>query len=291
METVVVGYDRTPPGDAALAWAAREADQRGVPLTVMTAYHWPTSFTPATLHPADAQRAVRTSAEDIAHHGAGQAHALFPDVKTEAVAVQGYAGKVLAEAAHAAGLLVVGHRSSGGFSGMSLGSTAMRALADACCPVIVVRGAEAGATDHGRVVAAVDIDEPCEAVLDFAFAETRRADARLTVIHVWDEPWVLAYGQQDPDIADDVARIEREREDRLSALVQDVQRRSPEVEAFHQVATGSAGTILLTASERADLLVTGARRHAEGLHGVQLGPVTQTLLHHAACSVAVVPLS
>jgi nucleotide-binding universal stress UspA family protein len=43
-------------------------------------------------------------------------------------------------------------------------------------------------------------------------------------------------------------------------------------------------------SLRADLIVTGARRHSEGRHGMQLGPVTQALLHHAECPVAVVPL-
>ena len=184
---------------------------------------------------------------------------------------------------------MLGSRGQGGFAGLQVGSTSMRALADACCPVLVVRG-ESEVT-HDRVVAAVDIAESCESVLDFAFAEASRRAAGLTVIHVWDEPWIVAYGREDPGIADDIALIERERGDRLAALVRSVHRRHPEVRSFQQVATGSAGRLLVEASSRADLLVTGARRHGHGLHGMQIGPVTQTLLHHAECPIAVVPLS
>jgi nucleotide-binding universal stress UspA family protein len=110
-------------------------------------------------------------------------------------------------------------------------------------------------------------------------------------MHVWDEPWIVAYGQQDPEIAEDITRIEREREDRLAALVRSAMERYPATHAFHQIAAGSAGGLLVEASHRADLLVTGARRHGEGRHGMLIGPVTQALLHHAECPVAVVPVS
>ena len=287
--TVVVGYDRTLPGEHALAVAGLEAARRGASLTVLTAYHWLTPPQPPAPAPDDTEATARKAAEEVAEHGAERVRGTCPGVQVEARAVAGYAGKVLARASHTADLLVVGNRGGGGFQGMLLGSTSMRALAEACCPVIVVRG---DADDrHDRVVAAVDIDGPCDGILDFAFAEASRRNARLTVIHVWDEPWILAYGQEDPGIAEDVAAIEREREDRLAAWVQMAQRRYPETRAFHQVATGSVSNILVQASGRADLLVTGARRHGEGRHGMLLGPATQTLVHHAECPVAVVPVS
>lgn len=286
--TVVVGYDRTLPGERALAVAGLEAARRGAALTVLTAYHWLTPSEPPALTTADTEATAGKAAEEVAEHGAERVRQARPGVRVEARAVAGFAGKVLARASHTADVLVVGNRGGGGFQGMLLGSTSMRTLAEACCPVIVVRGE---ADDrHDRVVAAVDIDGPCDEVLDFAFAEASRRGAGLTVIHVWDEPWILAYGQQDPGIAEDVAAIEREREDRLAALVQMARRRYPETHAFHQVATGTVSNILVEASGRADLLVTGARRHGEGRHGMLLGPVTQTLLHHAECPVAVVPL-
>jgi len=289
MKTVVaVGYDRTLPGERALGVAAREAARRSGTLVVMTAYHWPPPE-PDELTAADAEATARKAAEEIAQHGAARARPRHPDLPVETRAVAGYAGRVLASASHEADLLVVGDRGTGGFQGMLLGSTSMRTLAEACCPVIVVRGNALDA--HHRVLAAVDIDENCDPVLDFAFDEASRRGSGLTVIHVWDEPWIAAYGQQDPGIADDAARIERECDDRLAALVRSFHERYPETRPFHQIAVGSAAGLLVDASHRADLIVTGARRHGEGRHGMLLGPVTQALLRHAECPVAVVPLS
>jgi nucleotide-binding universal stress UspA family protein len=288
--TVVVGYDKTPHSEVALDEAAREAVMRGATLNVVTVFRRPDpSGSTQSAEDAGSQDSARKVAEAVAEYGVDRARERHPRLQATPYALVGSAGKTIAQAAHSADLLVLGSRGRGGFTGLQVGSTSMRALADACCPVLVVRGETDGT--HNRTVAAVDIEEPCEQILDFAFAEAARRAARLTVIHVWDEPWILAYGQEDPGIADDIALIEREREDRLSALVHTVQRRYPEVQPFHQIATGSAGRLLVEAAERADLIVTGARRHGEGRHGMQIGPVTQVLLHHAACPVAVVPLS
>jgi nucleotide-binding universal stress UspA family protein len=141
-------------------------------------------------------------------------------------------------------------------------------------------------------VAAVDIDAPCDDVLRFAFQEASRRGAHLTVLHVWDEPWILEYDEeQGRGVADDVSAILADRDERLEAHLLPWQNRFPEVQVFRQVATGSAGTVLVEAARRAGLLVTGARRHGDGHHGMQIGPVTHTLLRHADCPVAVVPVA
>lgn len=289
--TVIVGYDGTAPGQAAVVEAARKAALRGTQLTVLTASHRLPFDESPDLPQAAAEEAVRKTAEDIALQGAEHAADVQPGVPVAAQVVAGYAGRVLAEAGHRAELLVVGSRGAGGFPGMLLGSVSMRVLAGACCPVIVVHGTEASAAaPDGSVVAAVDIDEPCGPVLDFAFAEAGRRGVGLSVIHVWDEPWIVAYGQDDPGVADDIAAIESERADRLDALVRTAHRGWPGVEAFQQVATGSAAALLVAVAGHAQLMVTGARRHGEGEHGMVIGPVTQTLLRHAGCPVAVVPV-
>jgi nucleotide-binding universal stress UspA family protein len=287
--TIVVGYDQTPHSDAALAEAAREAAMRGGRLNVVTTFVRPIPPGASSRPDADADDTACKTALSVAQHGADRARELHPELSVTPYALVGSAGKTVAQAAHGADLLVMGSRGQGGFTGMQVGSTSLRALAGACCPVLVVRGAGHRAQD--RVVAAVDIDEPCDQVLDFAFDEASRRGAGLTVIHVWDEPWIVAYGQEDPGLGEDIALIKTERADRLAALVHSVQRRHPEVQPFQQIATGSAGRLLVEASARADLLVTGARRHGQGTHGMRLGPVTQTLLHHCECPVAVVPLS
>lgn len=289
--TVIVGYDGTAPSGVAVAEAAQEAALRGAHLTVLTVSHRLPFTDSANLSEADAEEAISKTAEDIAQQGAEHATDLQPGVAVTAQVVAGYAGRVLAQASHGAELLVVGSRGGGGFPGMLLGSVSMRVIAGACCPVIVVRNDDtAGHTPDERVVAAIDIDERCGPVLDFAFAEAGRRGVGLSVIHVWDEPWIVAYGQDDPGVADDIAEIERERADRLAALVATAHRAWPDVEVFQQVATGSAAALLVTVADHAGLLVTGARRHGEGEHGMVVGPVTQTLLRHAGCPVAVVPV-
>ena len=111
-------------------------------------------------------------------------------------------------------------------------------------------------------------------------------------MHVWDEPWVISHDEeQDPGLAEDISAVLANRDSRLEAHMREWQNRYPDVRAFRQVATGSASALLVEAAKRADLLVTGARRHGDGQHGMQIGPVTHTLLRHAECPVAVVPIT
>jgi nucleotide-binding universal stress UspA family protein len=285
--TVVVGYDQTPSSDLALAEAAQEAARRGASLTIVTAYPWLTS--PSLMaRPPEAEAVVRKPAEETAQHGADLAQSWHSDLRVEILALPGYPWEALVAASETAELLVVGNRGRGGFTGLLLGSVSMRSLARAQCPVLVVRG---GAHDpRRRVIAAVDLDESGGAVLEFAFAEAARRGAKLNVTSVWEEPWSTAYLHESSEIAREVAQLQHDREARLSALVERVAAGHPDVEARCNVASGSAGGILVEASDVADVVVVGAHRQRYARHHLRIGPVAQALLHHAQCSVAVVPI-
>lgn len=288
--TVVVGYDQTPSSERALAAAADQASRGSSVLSIVHGYQGPDAAAAAGEDPEAAADAHRKTAAQLVDDAADGVRARYPGLTVQATPVAGVPAKVLAAAAHGAELLVVGDRGRGGFPGMLLGSTAMRVLAEACSPVLVVRGTEGAPRD--RVVAAVDLDGPCDDVLRFAFQEASRREAHLTVLHVWDEPWILEYDeQQGQDVADDASAILADRDERLEAHLLPWQNRFPDVQVFRQVATGSAATVLIEAAHRAGLLVTGARRHGDGQHGMQIGPVTHTLLRHADCPVAVVPIA
>lgn len=78
-------------------------------------------------------------------------------------------------------------------------------------------------------------------------------------------------------------RIEEEFEESLTAWEKD----HPDVEVHRQVTVRSPREALLTAARDAQLLVLGYRGRG-GLRGMTLGSVSQAMLAHAPCPVAVV---
>ncbi|WP_093897343.1 universal stress protein [Streptomyces sp. Ncost-T10-10d] len=64
----------------------------------------------------------------------------------------------------------------------------------------------------------------------------------------------------------------------------------PTVRPHSAAVEGTAAKVLVQRSAAADLIVVGAHRRRRHL-GLQLGRVAHTLLHHADCPVAVVPLA
>ncbi|MGW2853670.1 universal stress protein, partial [Streptomyces sp. NPDC001215] len=63
--------------------------------------------------------------------------------------------------------------------------------------------------------------------------------------------------------------------------------RYPDVTVRQEVLSGETREVLIEASSGAQLMVVGARGHG-GLSGMLLGSVSQAVLHHAHCPVAVV---
>jgi nucleotide-binding universal stress UspA family protein len=248
-DTVIVGYDRTPPSDLALDVAAREAALRGVPLTVLSAYLW-LAGTPPT--------------------GAAVVHA-----------------ELGGPAELGADLLVVGSRGRGGFAALLLGSVSARTVGMARCPVMVARGP--GGEPRGRVLAAVDVYEPCGDVLDFAFAEAARRRAALEVVHAWEPPWIIEYGRHGEGIGGDIRLVQKELEDLLAREVDAARARCPGIEPFAHVAAAAPGAAMVRAAALCDVAVLGARRLADERHRLAVGPLARTMLHHADCPVALVP--
>ncbi|MFL6117836.1 MAG: universal stress protein [Catenulispora sp.] len=290
--TVVVGYDQSAPSEQALLVAAGEADLRGAVLAVVYAYHYARPTTPMLFESPALQKIYEKAARETAEEGVEHARARYPDLDVRLKTEAGPAAHVLITAGRDADLLVVGNRGRGGFAGLLLGSVSMRVLGAASCPVIVTRGK--AADPHGRVVAAIDIDDPGSAdVLDFALDDAADRNAELVAVHVRDdeERWVMEQNLVATGLMKSSQEIATDLDTRLAALISRTRPRHPEVETSHRIAAGSAAKRLTEESDGADLMVVGAHRRHRAHGGMHVGPVATTLLHHACCPVAVVPHS
>lgn len=73
----------------------------------------------------------------------------------------------------------------------------------------------------------------------------------------------------------------------LAEVVAELQPDFPEVEIGQYVIAGNAAHELIKLSEKADLVVVGAKGHG-GFAGMLLGSVSQHVLTHSVCTVVVV---
>ncbi|MFD8480550.1 universal stress protein [Kitasatospora sp. NPDC059673] len=187
-------------------------------------------------------------------------------------------------------LLVVGSRGSGGLTGLLVGSIALRTVARAHCPVVVVRaGADGAAGDSGDVVVGLDSAPPSGEVLAFAFEQAAARAATLRALEnrtLPAGPYLTEASVGQPEIRDSLAAAEPvRRQDALAPW----REKFPQVRVEAEVTAWPAGRALVEASRGASLTVVG--RRTSGLHPAApwSGGVTHTVPHHAHCPVAVVP--
>jgi nucleotide-binding universal stress UspA family protein len=282
--SVIVGYDASPWSERALTEGAAEAAARGGGLVIVHAFH---RLAPAEPALPGTELSTRELAEKTVAEGAAGIRGPYPGMDIQTRVVDGHPAYALAEASRDADVLVVGNRGRGGFAELLLGSVSHRVLAHASCPVVVVRGELR--TRRDRVLALVDIDAPCDDLLEFAFAEAARRGARLTAANVWDGAWHTAVTEV-TDTAGEADAFETEHDARLATLVRPWQAEYPEVHTIRRIGVGSVSDVAVKATDDADLVVVGGRKQGEGHHGMRVGPIASAILHHATCPVAVVPV-
>jgi nucleotide-binding universal stress UspA family protein len=275
---VVVAYDGSDAGDQTLEWAAVEALARGTSVTVVHVWEFNLGAT-VGMPPLDLQAVGEQILQGAVDHLRKEA----PGVQVHSVLERGSAAARLIEVSRQAGLLVVGSRGRGGFSGLVLGSVGAQLAAHAECPVVVVRGADQPAPEaSGRVVVGVDGSPASRAAVEMAFIEADAHRVPLAAIVAWDAE---AEGELPPLVDEDGMR--EAVEVRLNRLLIPFRERHPTVEARTAIVPGSPREVLLDASAGARLLVVGSRGLG-GIRGLMLGSVSHAMVHHALCPVAVV---
>ncbi|PZM98310.1 MAG: universal stress protein UspA [Actinobacteria bacterium] len=279
---IVVGYDGSQPAEAALAWALDEADRSRLPVRLVYAFEWFGLGTPVAAGVAWPDPETRRQAEAMVLDAATQARESHPDLDITGVLVDGPAAGVLTERSRDAALIVLGNRGHGGFANLLLGSTGVAVSAHAHCPVVVVRGESGPATFSKPVLVGVDGSPGSALALEYAFSQATARGGRLHVIRTWTPPppeWTPA--TYDP-VA--IAAAKRVEVDEMLAAGREAH---PEVQVTVDVFADRPGRALVKASRDAQLVVVGSRGRG-GFRGLLLGSVSQQLLHHSACPVAVV---
>ncbi|MDN0199139.1 universal stress protein [Streptomyces sp. S.PNR 29] len=284
---VVVGVDGSPSSLAAVEVGAHEAALRGAGLRLVHAFGWPSMHVPPggpPWHPAVA--GVRELVDGTLVKAEERARGAAPRLEITRDVTVGDPLTVLEIESRTASLVVVGSRGLGAFGSLLLGSTAVHLVAHGRCPVLVVRGR---LDRSGPVLLAVDGSPAGESAVGFAFAEASLRGVELVALHVWNTWSEGAYeGPGDPlSVVVDVERLRGVRQRLLDETLSPWQERHPRVAVERRLVRSRIRPALIEASRDAQLVVAGARGRG-GFTGLLLGSVSQALLHHAHCPVAVV---
>ncbi|MEU8120392.1 universal stress protein [Spirillospora sp. NPDC049024] len=274
---VLFGYDGTKENDPALRWAVEEARLRGLDLELCYCWHWPY---PSGHVDAGVEAVLQRAGENLLRKGARRARDLGAQGKVRTLLRREPACETLVHESDDAELIVVGsherHR-------LPDGSTAVELPARTRRPVVAVR--DAGG-DRGLVVAGVDASVHADAAVGFAIEEAALRDCDLRVVHgAWEPGAVPA---SDLPLFTDKARLYRARAAMLERTVHPWRRRYPKVHVDVSLLLEPPREVLLAAAADADLLVVGDRGTGS-LDPLVLGATSSAMLHHAPCSVAIVP--
>lgn len=142
---VVVGSDGSPASERAVDAAADVAEQSAARLRIV---HVAQPVIPSTWTVIEAgaggagledPEVILGWARESVEQEGGRVRTAHPSLDVTTEALWGDPGSLLAQLGADAGLIVVGSRGRGGFTGMLLGSVSHRVIHDASCPVMVVR--------------------------------------------------------------------------------------------------------------------------------------------------------
>ena len=263
---ILVGYDGSPGSDQALGWALQEASWRGAVLTICHA--WAPEHVPGAPGEGGAPDNAQRAGEQVLAQALRFARTVMGAAAVRPLLASGPAAQVLCGHSLDADLVVVGSRGRGGLAGLLLGSVSQQVAAHAQGRVVVVRGHWHRAAEYtpGPVAVGADGSAASRAAIGFAAREAAlHGVPLLAVCALADTPGGLGgTGRMEEAVGQDIARWEKEH---------------PEVVIRQQVSPGQ--------QRGAQLLVVGSRGRG-GVPGMRLGSVSQAMLHHSSCPVAVV---
>lgn len=278
---IVVGADGSDHGRAAVRWAADAAVAYDLPLTVLHAR--PDVHGTPTL--VDEPTGVLGESVELAR-------ARHPSLLVRPLQMPDSPVTSLLEAAETADVVVLGSRGIEGFRGLLLGSTTMHVAPYAQCPVVVVHSGtedaatpfsdgDAGPGNPGQVVLGYDGSSASNRAAAFAFRHAEAVGCGVVAVSI-----EAGRGEPETEDIDPENATPGSDTSAFHSPVIVTAASFPDVPVSFVAGTGRPAEVLLGAAVGAALLVVGSRGSG-GFSGLVMGSVTQKVLAHAGCPVAV----
>jgi nucleotide-binding universal stress UspA family protein len=282
---IVVGVDESPAAKVAVQWAARDAELRKIPLTLVHATSpeiatWPNVRLPAGLarwHQDHGRRLVDDAfkvVEEATRHG-GPA-----EVHTEILSSA--AVPAMVDLSKDAEMVVTGCRGSGRWPGRLMGSVSSGLLRYAHCPVAIIHDEDPLMPHPSKAPVLVGIDgsSASELATAIAFDEASRRNVGLIAVHAWSDVDVSEWPGIDWPVTQSMA------EEVLAERLAGWQEQYPDVQVSRTVVRDQPARQLVQRSEEAQLVVVGSRGRG-GFADMLLGSVGETVAQMARMPVIV----
>jgi nucleotide-binding universal stress UspA family protein len=282
---IVVGVDDSPAAKVAVQWAARDAELRDVPLTLVHAISpeiatWLEMPLPPGL--AEWQKAQGRQIIDRAMRVVEEACVNGGPARVDTQLLSSAAVPALVDLSKEAELIVVGPSGPGRLRGRLLGSVSSALVHHAQCPIAVIHDEDPlmGYPAKAPVLVGIDGSRASELATAIAFEEASRRDVAVVALHACADSGLSEIPNLDWPAMKSMAD---------AALVQHLttwRRRYPGVPVRRVIVADEPARQLLKYSESAQLVVVGSHGRG-GFAGMLLGSVSAAVVHSARMPVIV----
>jgi nucleotide-binding universal stress UspA family protein len=282
---IVVGVDESSTARVAVEWAARDAELRKIPITLVHAVSpevatWPHARLSAGLARWQRDRgrrlvddAFKVVQEACQHGGPTEIHSEILPMA---------AVPTLVDLSKDAELVVAGCRGNGPWPGRRLGSVSSGVLRYAHCPVAIVHDDDplTPQPSQAPVLLGIDGSPASELATGMAFDEAARRDVALIAVHAWSDVDVSEWPEIDWPATKSTA------EQVLAERLAGWQEQYPDVQVERAVVCDMPARQLVERSGDAQLVVVGGRGRG-GFAGLLVGSVGETVAQMARVPVIV----
>lgn len=280
---IVVGVDESPAAKVAVQWAARDAELRKIPVTLVHAISpevatWPNVRLPAGLARWQRDRGRQLVDEAFKLVDEASQHGGPAEVHSEILASA--AVPTLVELSKEAELVVTGCRGSARWPGQLLGSVSSGLVRYAHCPVAIVHDEDPSHPGGAPVLVGIDGSSASELATAIAFDEASRRNVGLVALHAWSDADVSEWPGIDSPAAQSMA------EEVLAERLAGWQEKYPDVPVSRAVVCDKPARQLVERSADAQLVVVGSRGRG-GFAEMLLGSVGEAVAQMAQVPVIV----